>query len=173
MLKAHDSLSSEGFLHRSGLELETCPRGQEAVQSLADTLERLRAPFELPEDWILLCDNDDLRHMPRQSAKRLLAAAKKEAAHRWLRERFDPSEMDLELSQERDDDAPTNEFDERSLKQRAINSIEDVVSTVNASRAARANLACDVTMPAAHEATVAARIALRLSEGTAQPVRLF
>ena len=135
------------------------PEGPEAVQSLADTLERLGAPFELPEDWILLCDNDDLRHMPRQPAKRLLAAAKKEAAHRWLRERFDPSEMDLELSQELDDDAPTNEFDERSLKQRAINSIEDVVSTVNASRAARANLACDVTMPAAHEATVAARIA--------------
>lgn len=128
----------------------------DAIQSLADTLEHLGAPFELPEDWILLCDNDDLRHMPRQSAKRLLAAAKKEAAHRWLRERFDPSEMDLELSQERDDDEPTDEFDERLLKHQAINSIEDVVSTVNASRA---NLASDVTMPAAHEATVAARIA--------------
>jgi hypothetical protein len=135
------------------------PERPEAVQSLADTLERLGAPFHLPEDWILLCDNDDLRHMPRQSAKRLLAAAKKEAAHRWLRERFDPSEMDLELSQERDDDEPTDEFEERLLKQRAINSIDDVVSTVNASRAAPANLASDVTMPAAHEATIAARIA--------------
>lgn len=135
------------------------PERPDAVQSLADTLERLGAPLELPEDWILLCDNDDLRHLPRQSAKRLLAAAKKEAAHRWLRERFDPSEIDLELSQERDNDEPTDEFDERLLKQRAIYSIEDVVSTVNASRAARSNPACDVTMPAAHEATVAARIA--------------
>lgn len=131
----------------------------EAVQSLADLLEHLGAPHHLPEDWIILCDNDDLRHMGRQAAKRLLAAAKKEAARRWLWQRFDPSEMDLELSQECDDDDPTEEFDERLLKQRAINSIDDVVSTVNASRKAWANLGSDVTMPAAHEATVAARVA--------------
>jgi Meiotically up-regulated gene 113 len=135
------------------------PGGPEAVQSLADTLERLGAPHRLPEDWILLCDDDDLRHMRRQSAKRLLAEAKRETARRFLYERFDPGEMDLELSQEREDDDPTEEFDERLLKQRAVNSIADVVSTVNSLREARANLACDMTMPAAHEATVAARIA--------------
>jgi hypothetical protein len=98
--------------------------------------------------------------MPRRAAKKLLASAKKEAVHQWLRERFDPGEMDLELSQECDDDEPTDAFDERLLKQRAINSIDDVVSTVNASRAAGANLASSyVTMPVAYEAAVAARIA--------------
>lgn len=131
----------------------------EAVQSLADTLERLGAPHRLPEDWIILCDDDDLRHMRRRSAKKLLAEAKKETARRFLCERFDPSEMDLELSQEREDHDPTDEFDERLLKQRAVNSIDDVVSTINSLRGARANLACDMTMPAAREATVAARVA--------------
>src|SRR5665213_1547328 len=107
------------------------PERPEAVQSLADLLEHLGAPHRLPEDWIILCDNDDLCLMPRQSAKRLLAAAKNETARRWLRERFDPSEMDLELSQEREDDDPEGEFDESLLKQRAVNSIDDVVSMVN------------------------------------------
>ena len=130
-----------------------------AVQSLADLLEHFGAPHGLPEDWIILCDNDDLRHMPRQSAKKLLAQAKKETARRWLWQRFDPSEMDLELSQEREDDDPMEEFDERLLKQRAIDSIDDVVSTIKALRGARANLAGEVTMPAAHAATVAARVA--------------
>jgi Meiotically up-regulated gene 113 len=140
------------------------PERLEAVQSLADLLEHLGAPHRLPEDWIILCDNDDLRLMPRQSAKRLLAAAKKETARRWLRERFDPSEMDLELSQEQEDDDLVEDFDEGLLKQRAVNSIDDVVLTVNALRDAQANLACDMTMPAAHEATVAARVAFGYSE---------
>ncbi len=131
----------------------------EAVQSLADDLERLGAPLGLPEDWIILCDHDDLRNLRRQSAKRLLAAAKKETARRWLCERFDPSEMDLELSQEREDDDVAEELDERLLKQRAVSSIGDVVSTVSSLRGAHANLACDVTMPAAHEATVGAQVA--------------
>ena len=149
------------------------PERPDAVQSLADTLERLGAPFELPEDWILLCDNDDLRHMPRQSAKRLLAAAKKEAAHRWLRERFDPSEMDLELSQERDYNEPTDEFDERLLKQRAINSIDDVVSTVNAcaSSLGKSCFRCDHA--GGSRGNGRRPDSLRLSKGTAQPVRLF
>jgi len=133
--------------------------GREAIQSLADTLERFGAPFRLPEDWILLCDDDNLRHMPRQSAKKMLSEAKKETARRWLYERFDPNEMDLELSQDSDDDDLAQEFDGRQLKQRAINSIDDAVSTINASREACANLARDVTMPAAHEATVNARVA--------------
>jgi hypothetical protein len=135
------------------------PESLEAVQSLADLLEQLGAPHHLPEDWIILCDNDDLRHMGRQAAKRLLAHAKRETARRWLWQRFDPSEMDLELSQERDEADPTEEFDERLLKQRAIDSIDDVVSTINAAREAWANLAADAIMLAAHEATVAARIA--------------
>ncbi|HTB03168.1 MAG TPA: GIY-YIG nuclease family protein [Bradyrhizobium sp.] len=140
------------------------PERLETVQSLADLLEHLGAPHRLPEDWIILCDNDDLRLMPRQAAKRLLTAAKRETARRWLRERFDPSEMDLELSQEREDDNPTDEFDERLLKQRAVTSIDDVVSTVNSLREARPNLACDIAMPAAHEATVAARVAFGYSK---------
>jgi hypothetical protein len=131
----------------------------QAVQSLADDLERLGAPLGLPEDWIILCDHDDLRNLRRQSAKRLLKAAKKETARRWLCERFDPSEMDLELSQEREDEYPAEEFDEKLLKQRAVNSIDDVVSTVNSRRGVHSNLECDMTMSAAHEATVAARVA--------------
>jgi hypothetical protein len=156
------AIERKGFTIRSGVE-DILER-PEAVQSLADTLERLGAPHRLPEDWIILCDDDHLRHMRRQSAKRLLAGAKKETARRWLCERFDPSEMDLELSQERDDEDPTEEFDERLLKQRAVNSIDDVVSTVNSLRGVRANFACDMTMPAAHEATIAARLAFGYSK---------
>ncbi|TWC00222.1 hypothetical protein FBZ93_10514 [Bradyrhizobium macuxiense] len=70
---------------------------EQAIQALADRLERLGAPLSLPEDWIILCDDDDLRHMPRTMAKRLLAKAKKETARRWLYVRFDPSDMDWEL----------------------------------------------------------------------------
>jgi hypothetical protein len=131
----------------------------QAVRLLADTLERLGAPLGIPEDWIMLCDDDDLRLMPRQSAKKLLAQAKKETARRWLWERFDPTEMDLELSQEREDDNATEEFEERLLKQRAVNSIDDVVLTVSSMRGAYANLADGATPSAAHEATVAARVA--------------
>jgi hypothetical protein len=131
----------------------------EAVQWLADDLERLGAPLGLPEDWIILCDHDDLRNLRRQSAKRLLAAAKKETARRWLCERFGPDEVDLELAQEREDDDVSEELDERLLKQRAVNSIGEVVSTLSSLRGAYANLACDVTMPAAHEATIRARVA--------------
>jgi hypothetical protein len=131
----------------------------QAVQSLADDLERLGAPLGLPEDWIILCDHDDLQHMPRQSAKRLLTQAKKETARRWLWERFDPTELDLELSQEDEEDDGAEEFDERRLKQHAVNSIDEVVSRVNSRRETRANLSCDADMPAAHEATVAGRIA--------------
>lgn len=131
----------------------------QAVQLLADLLEHLGAPHQLPEDWIILCDNDDLRHMGRQAAKSLLAAAKKETARRWLWQRFDPSEMDLELSQECQDEGATEGFDERLLKQRAFGSINDVVSTVNSLRDTHSNLADDMSMPKAHEATVAARVA--------------
>jgi hypothetical protein len=131
----------------------------QAVQLLAGDLERLGAPFGLPEDWIMLCDHDDLRNLRRQSAKKLLKAAKKEATRRWLHERFDPSEMDAELSQECEDDDLADEFDERLLKQRAIDSIDDVVSTVYSSRAAYSKLACEMTMSAAREATIAARVA--------------
>ena len=138
--------------------------GPEAVQSLANDLERFGAPLGLPEDWIILSDHDDFRNLRRPLAKRLLAVAKKETARRWLRERFDSSEMDLELSQEREDDDPAEEFDEGLLKQRAVNSIEDVVSAVNSLREAHANLDCDMTMPSAHEATVAARVAFGYSE---------
>jgi Meiotically up-regulated gene 113 len=131
----------------------------QAVQSLADDLERLGAPLRLPEDWIILCDHDDLQHMPRQLAKRLLTQAKKETARRWLWERFDPTELDLELSQEDEEDDGAEEFDERRLKQHAVNSIDEVVSTLNSLRETHANLSCDTDMPAAQEATVAARIA--------------
>jgi hypothetical protein len=130
----------------------------QAVQSVADDLERLGAPLRLPEDWTIFCDHDDLQQMPRQSAKRLLTQAKKEAARRWLWERFDPTEMDLELSQEREEDDGAEELDERLLKQHAVNSINEVVSGVNSLRETHANLSCDTDMPAAHEATVAARI---------------
>lgn len=131
---------------------------EEAVEALADTLMGLGAPFSLPEDWIILCDNDDLRHMPRTAAKKLLAKAKKETARRWLWERFDPSEIDLKLSEELEDGG-TEEFDDRLLKQRAINSIDDVVSTVKSLREAHANFSSSTAQPTAHEATVAARVA--------------
>jgi hypothetical protein len=135
----------------------------DVVQLLADNLERLGAPLRLPEDWIILSDDDDLCSLPRPMAKRLLAAAKKEAACRWLRERFDPSEMDLELSQDREDDKPTEEFDERLLKQRAVDSIDDVLSMVALLREVRAGLAADIEPSAAREATVAARVAFGYS----------
>jgi hypothetical protein len=134
IIKAHDSLLPFG----SGIQ-DMLEKAQ-AVQALADTLERLGAPLGLPEDWIVLCDVGDLRPMQRQSAKRLLAQAKKETARRWLWQRFDPAEMDLELSQECQDDDFAEEFDERLLKQHALNSIDDVVSTVNSLREAYANL---------------------------------
>jgi hypothetical protein len=136
----------------------------EAVRLLTDNLERLGAPFGLPEDWIILCDDDDLRNLRRQPAKKLLAEAKKETARRWLRERFDPSEMDLELSQESEDDEATEEFDERLLKQRAVNAIDDVESMVNSSRGMYANLALDTIPSTAREATVAARLAFGYSK---------
>lgn len=131
----------------------------EAVQALADTLERLGAPFALPEDWIILCDNDDLRDMPRTAAKKLLAKAKTETVRRWLWERFDPSEMDLELSEESEGGDGTEEFDDKLLKQRAINSIDDVVSTVKSVREAQENIPSSPSQSKAHEATVAARLA--------------
>jgi hypothetical protein len=106
----------------------------EAVYALANVLEHLGAPWGLPEDWIILCDNDDLRPMPRAAAKRLLAKAKKETARRWLFGRFDPSETDLELSEESERGDGTEIFDDRLLRQRAINSIDDVVSTVKSLR---------------------------------------
>ncbi|RXH28624.1 hypothetical protein XH99_14450 [Bradyrhizobium nanningense] len=136
----------------------------EAVQALANLLEHLGAPWRLPEDWIILCDNDDLRHMPRTAAKKLLAKAKKETARRWLLDRFDPSEMDLELSEEAEGGDGTEEFDDRQLKQRAISSIDDVVSTVISSRQAYANIPVDPTQSKAREATVAARLAFGFPE---------
>ncbi|WP_156436414.1 hypothetical protein [Bradyrhizobium pachyrhizi] len=132
---------------------------EEAVQALADTLEHLGAPWGLPEDWIILCDSADLHDLPRTAAKRLLAKAKKETARRWLWSRFDPSEMDLELSEDCEDGDGTEEFDNRQLKQRAINSIDDVVSTVMSSRQAHANVPDNSAQPSAHEKTVAARVA--------------
>jgi hypothetical protein len=102
---------------------------------------------------------DDLRLVRRSSAKKLLAKAKKEAARRWLHVRFDPTEMVMELSQEREDDDCTVDFDERLLKQRAVDSIDDVMSTIDALRGVYANLAGNTTQSAAHKATVAARVA--------------
>lgn len=130
----------------------------EAVYALAAILEHLGAPWGLPEDWIILCDNDDLRHMPRTAAKKLLAKAKKETARRWLLDRFDPSEMDLELSEDSEGNDGTEAFDDRLLKQRAINSIDDVVSTVKSLREVYADRAIDRGQLAAHQATVAARV---------------
>jgi hypothetical protein len=129
-----------------------------AVYELADVLEHLGAPWSLPEDWIILCDNDDLRHMPRTAAKKLLAKAKKETARRWLLGRFDPSEMDLELSEDSEGDDGTEVFDDRHLKQRAMNSIGDVVSTVKSLRELYANREIDPSQTTAHQATVAARL---------------
>lgn len=130
----------------------------EGVYALADVLEHLGAPWGLPEDWIILCDNDDLRHMPRAAAKKLLAKAKKETARRWLFGRFDPSEMDLELTEESEGGDGTEVFDDRLLKQRAIISIDDVVSTVKSLRELYTNRAIDPGQAAALQATVAARL---------------
>jgi hypothetical protein len=133
-----------------------------AVQLLADTLERLGAPLTVPEDWIMLCDDDDLRFMRRSEAKKLLAQAKKETARRWLYERFDSSAMELELSQdgeESDEFEESDDFDERALKRKAIDSIDDVVRMVSDFREMRANLLREpITQPLAHKATVAARL---------------
>ncbi|MCP3476109.1 GIY-YIG nuclease family protein [Bradyrhizobium sp. CCGUVB1N3] len=125
----------------------------EAVQALANLLEHLGAPFTLPEDWIILCDNNDLKHMPRAKAKQLLAKAKKETARRWLAARFDPSDMEQELFEDSGDESEV--FDDRQLKQRAINSIDDAVSTITSSREAYAKLRNGTDQPLAHEATVA------------------
>jgi Meiotically up-regulated gene 113 len=134
------------------------PETADAIHALADTLANLGAPYALPEDWIILCDNDDLCHMPRTAARKLLAQAKKETARRWLYERFDPSEMDRELSEDVEYGADAEEFDDRQLKRHAINSIDDVMSTVNFLREAYATLASSSDASAAHEATVAARV---------------
>ncbi|TWC00221.1 T5orf172 domain-containing protein [Bradyrhizobium macuxiense] len=53
----------------------------------------------------------------------------------------------------------SEEFDESQLKQHTINSIDDVVSTVNSMRELCASLAGDSAQPSAHRATVAARVA--------------
>lgn len=142
---------------------------EQAIQALADRLERFDAPLSLPEDWIILCDDDDLRNMSRAAAKALLARAKKETARRWLYARFDPTDMDLELFEESEcsddtqvDDTQVDDtqvFDDKLLKQRALNSIDDVVSTVTALRNTYASFASDLTQPLARQATVAARVA--------------
>lgn len=131
---------------------------EQTIQALADRLERFDAPLSLPEDWIILCDDDDLRNMSRAAAKALLARAKKETARRWLYARFDPTEMDLELFEESEYSDDTQVFDDKLLKQRALNSIDDVVSTVTALRNTYASLASDLTQPLARQATVAARV---------------
>jgi hypothetical protein len=145
------------------MELQMLESAQ-AVQLLADTLERLGAPLELPEDWIILSDSDDLRLMRRQPAKRLLAQAKRETARRWIYERFDPTEMEQELSEERDDDDLAVDVDERLLKQRAINSIDEIVSTIDHLRKLRADFSSDAPHSVAREATVAARVAFGYPE---------
>lgn len=132
---------------------------ERAIQALADMLQRLDAPLSLPEDWIILCDDNDLRHMPRTAAKQLLAKAKKETARRWLYTRFDPSDMDLELFEDSECADDAEDFDERRLKQHAINSIDDVVSTVKSLRDVYASVEREPTQPMAHQATVAARLA--------------
>ncbi|WP_076861316.1 GIY-YIG nuclease family protein [Bradyrhizobium mercantei] len=130
----------------------------QTVQALADTLEHLGAPYSLPEDWIILCDHDDLRHMPRTVAKRLLAKAKKETARRWMYAHFDPSDIEEELFED-SACSDENEVDDRLLKQRAIDSIDDVMSSVHGLRDSHVMLASGTEQPLAHEATVAARLA--------------
>ncbi|MGY4447726.1 hypothetical protein ACVWZR_002386 [Bradyrhizobium sp. i1.3.1] len=129
---------------------------EQAIQALADRLERLDAPLSLPEDWTILCDDDDLRHMSRVAAKALLATAKKETARRWLYARFDPTDMDLEFFEDSECSDDTQVFDDKLLKQRALNSIDDVVSTVTS---LRNTYASDLTQPLARQATAAARAA--------------
>lgn len=97
--------------------------------------------------------------MSRAAAKALLARAKKETARRWLYARFDPTDMDLELFDESECSDDTRVSDDKLLKQRALNSIDDVVSTVTALRNTYASLASDLTQPLARQATVAARVA--------------
>ncbi|MCL8489068.1 GIY-YIG nuclease family protein [Bradyrhizobium denitrificans] len=128
----------------------------EDVEALSQTLEHLGAPDSLPEDWIILCDADDLRDLPRAAAKRLLAKAKKETAHRWLWNRFHPAEMEQELS---DDDAfDDTDLDDRQLKQHAIKSIDDVASMVQSLRERHANIPAASPQSSAHAKTVAARL---------------
>ncbi|GLH77046.1 hypothetical protein SSBR45G_19540 [Bradyrhizobium sp. SSBR45G] len=131
------------------------PEPSEAVEALSETLERLGAPDSLPEDWILLCDTDDLRDLPRAAAKKLLAKAKKETARRWLWNRFDPAEMEQELSDNEIDDT---EIDDRLVKQHAIRSIDDVVSMVQSLRERHANIPAASSQSSAHTKTVAARL---------------
>lgn len=132
---------------------------EQAIQALADRLKHFDAPLSLPEDWIILCDDDDLRNMSSAAAKALLARAKKETARRWLCARFDPTDMDLELFEKSECSDDTQVFDDKLLKQRALNSIDDVVSTVTALRNTYASLASDLTQPLARQATVEARVA--------------
>ncbi|MCA1363414.1 hypothetical protein I6F14_23720 [Bradyrhizobium sp. IC3069] len=87
-----------------------------------------------------------------------MAKAKKETARRWLYEHFDPSEMDRELSEDIEYGADTEEFDHKQLKRHALNSIDDVVSTVKSLREAYATLASSPHSSVAHEAMVAARV---------------
>jgi hypothetical protein len=65
--------------------------------------------------------------------------------------------MEMELSEESEDGDGTEEFDDKPLKQRAVNSIDDVVSTVKSLREAQANVPSNPSQSKAHEATVAAR----------------
>jgi hypothetical protein len=131
---------------------------------MADRLERLGAPLKLPEDWVFLCDDYDLRNMSRAAAKALLTRAKKETARRWLYARFDPAEMELELFDESECGEDIQIFDDKLLKQRALNSIDDVVSTVNAYRNTYKSLVSDSTQSPARQATVAARVAYGYAE---------
>lgn len=132
---------------------------EQAVQVLADALERLGAPFGLPEDWILLSDDDDLRFIRRPAAKKILAQAKKETARRWLFARFDAGELELELLEDYEGEGDA-EFEERLLKQRAVASIDNVVSQIESWREQYKKLADEIRPSAANEATIAARLAL-------------
>ncbi|MGJ5180817.1 GIY-YIG nuclease family protein [Bradyrhizobium oligotrophicum] len=131
------------------------PEPSEAVEALSETLEHLGAPDFLPEDWIILCDTDDLRDLPRTAAKKVLEKAKKETARRCLWNRFDPSEMEQELSDNGIDDT---EIDDRRLKQHAMSLIDDVVSMVQSLRERHAKIPPASSQSRAHAKTVAARL---------------
>ena len=156
--QSHDLLSSEKISLFNGPESDACSKGQRPFNCWLTIWSASVFPSGFPKIGSYFA-TITISAICVDSRQRLLAAAKKETARRWLCERFDPSEMDLELSQEREDDDVAEGLDERLLKQRAVSSIGDVVSTVSSLRGAHANLACDVTMPAAHEATVGARVA--------------
>ncbi|MGJ4963971.1 GIY-YIG nuclease family protein [Bradyrhizobium sp. HKCCYLRH3061] len=138
------------------------PEASEAIETLSDTLEHLGAPLSLPEDWIILCDTDDLRDLPRAAAKKLLRKAKKETARRWLWSRFDPTEMELELSE--DDGIDDTEVEDRQLKQHAIGSIDEVVSMVQSLRESHAGIPVARSQSSAHAKTVAARLSFGYPE---------